>query len=435
MIKAEQVTAEVGDDLVLERLQDISTYTSKKSGSSAGASLCIPPFCEGASTVSGSYNDSKVTGDYASVSEQAGIQAGDGDFQLKVQGHTDLTGAVISSSKLAVKKNLNRLETGTLAARDIENYAKAKASSAGVNLSTDMFTQGKYGVAKGAIGNGLNQGSAKDRTSGQTLTAVSAGEVIIKDELGQLEITGQTVEQAITELNRDTDNTHTAAERLDIQRLERDAEAQQIIKQAVFAEAVKLTDDAYHTMFIKEHKIFEVLLDEDGKSVKNVDGTPQIRELSLEEKKNLKANGAGKVHVAANGIFNNEYDAAMYAAQNNPETAGGPLYIVSFPKTDSLFAELMVAGYQKHLESDFWGLTNSTEQFKEIMQQHGMLGLELDAHSRGAMTVGNAMQSLASNSKKTAVLLSETLVNFYGPAYSAKKSSRSVIWVEWRQAR
>lgn len=129
------------------------------------------------------------------------------------------------------------------------------------------------------------------------------------------------------------------------------------------------------------------------------------------------------MHVAANGIFNNEYDAAMYAAQNNPETAGGPLYIVSFPKTDSLVAEIMVAGYQKHLENDFWGLTNSTEQFKEIMQQHGMLGLELDAHSRGAMTVGNAMQSLASNSKKTAVLLGETLVNFYGPAYSAEKAA------------
>ena len=99
VIKAEQVTAEVGADLILERLQDISTYTSKSSGFSAGASLCIPPFCAGASTVSGSYNSSKVLGDYASVSEQAGIQAGDGGFRLKVKGHTDLTGAVITSSQ------------------------------------------------------------------------------------------------------------------------------------------------------------------------------------------------------------------------------------------------------------------------------------------------------------------------------------------------
>ena len=99
MIKAEQGTAEVGADLILERLQDISTYTSKSSDSSAGASLCIPPFCAGASTVSGSYNSSKVLGDYASVSEQAGIQVGDGGFRLKVKGHTDLTGAVITSSQ------------------------------------------------------------------------------------------------------------------------------------------------------------------------------------------------------------------------------------------------------------------------------------------------------------------------------------------------
>ena len=103
VIKAEQGTAEVGADLILERLQDISTYTSKNSGSSAGASLCIPPFCAGAGagagTVSGSYNNSKVLGDYASVSEQTGIQAGDGGFRLKVKGHTDLTGAVITSSQ------------------------------------------------------------------------------------------------------------------------------------------------------------------------------------------------------------------------------------------------------------------------------------------------------------------------------------------------
>ncbi|HHX34603.1 MAG TPA: hypothetical protein GX719_04955, partial [Gammaproteobacteria bacterium] len=132
VIKAEQVTAEVGGDLILESLQDTSTYTSKSSGSSAGASLCIPPFCAGASTVSGSYNSSKVLGDYASVSEQTGIQAGDGGFQLKIQGHTDLTGAVITSSEQAVQNRLNRLETGTLAVQDVENHSDYKASSSGL---------------------------------------------------------------------------------------------------------------------------------------------------------------------------------------------------------------------------------------------------------------------------------------------------------------
>ena len=85
VIKGEQVAAQVGGDLILESLQNTSTYTSKSSSSSMGASLCIPPFCAGASTVSGSYNSSKVLGDYASVNQQTGIQAGNGGFQLKVK--------------------------------------------------------------------------------------------------------------------------------------------------------------------------------------------------------------------------------------------------------------------------------------------------------------------------------------------------------------
>lgn len=239
-----------------------------------------------------------------------------------MQGYTDLTGALIASSEPAVENELNRLDTGTLAARNIDNYAKAKATSRGVSISTDMFVQGKYGVAKGIVGNGLNQGSAENSSSGQTLSAVSVGEVTIRYKLGQLEKTGQTAEQAIAELNRDVDNSHVAAERLDVQALEGQAEAERIIKQAAFAEAVKFSDDSYHTMFIKEHKMYEVLLDELGKPLL-IDGKPQISELTLEEKKNLKANGTGKVHVAANGIFNDEYDAATYAAQNNPEVTGG----------------------------------------------------------------------------------------------------------------
>ena len=52
MIKDEQVTAQVGGDLILESLQDTSTYKSKSSSSSVGVS-----------TVSGSYHNSKVIGD------------------------------------------------------------------------------------------------------------------------------------------------------------------------------------------------------------------------------------------------------------------------------------------------------------------------------------------------------------------------------------
>ena len=52
-----------------------------------------------------------------------------------MQGHTDLTDAVITSSEQAVQDRLNRLETGTLAVRDIENHSKYKASSSGLVAS------------------------------------------------------------------------------------------------------------------------------------------------------------------------------------------------------------------------------------------------------------------------------------------------------------
>lgn len=84
----------------------------------------------GAISVSGSYSSSNVKGDYASVNEQTAIQAGDGGFQLEVQGHS----AVIVSSDKAVEDNLNRLETGTLAVRDIDNHSDYKASAANVAL-------------------------------------------------------------------------------------------------------------------------------------------------------------------------------------------------------------------------------------------------------------------------------------------------------------
>uniref|UniRef100_UPI003DA0433C hypothetical protein n=1 Tax=Xanthomonas oryzae TaxID=347 RepID=UPI003DA0433C len=43
-------------------------------------------------SASGSYSSNKVNGDFASVKEQSGIQAGDGGFDIRVHGNTDLKG-------------------------------------------------------------------------------------------------------------------------------------------------------------------------------------------------------------------------------------------------------------------------------------------------------------------------------------------------------
>jgi filamentous hemagglutinin len=73
---------------------------------------------------------------------------------------------------------------------------------------------------------------------------------------------------------------------------------------------------------------------------------------------------------------------------------------------------------QKNLENDFWGLTNATEETKLMMLLYGQDGLHLDGHSRGSMTIGNALESIARMPGADGSL-SNTTISFFGPAYNA----------------
>jgi len=170
------------------------------------------------------------------------------------------------------------------------------------------------------------------------------------------------------------------------------------------------SDDAYRNMFLKEHAYYT--LKEDG------EGNKVPHKLTAEEVDELKKSGQ-PIRLGINGIFNDADAAGKYAAQHN--TDGGPVYFLAFPKADTIIGELMIAGYQKFLENDFWGLTNSVVELKNISKTRGDKGLILDAHSRGAMTVGNAMESLEREGTKS--VLTETKINFYGPAYNAQKAA------------
>lgn len=85
----------------------------------------------------------------------------------------------------------------------------------------------------------------------------------------------------------------------------------------------------------------------------------------------------------------------------------------------------MIAGYQKFLENDLTGLTSSTVSTKNIMTQYGQGSLRLDAHSRGSLTVGNAMKSLEKYSDIKAPLKG-TDINLYGPAYNAQTAAKQL---------
>ena len=101
---------------------------------------------------------------------------------------------------------------------------------------------------------------------------------------------------------------------------------------------------------------------------------------------------------------------------------GEAVYLVYYPKADNAISELLVAGYQKFLEGSVGDLTNATQEMKSLMEQYGTEGLNLVGHSLGAMTIGNAMESLA-NEQGARGVLSNTDIKFVGPAYNAQEAA------------
>ena len=99
-------------------------------------SLCIPPFCYGASSVSVSGGAQNIESEYASVGEQSGLRAGDGGFQVKVQGNTTLKGGAITSTDKAIEEGKYRFDKGgALILSDVQNHARYEAQGYEVQVA------------------------------------------------------------------------------------------------------------------------------------------------------------------------------------------------------------------------------------------------------------------------------------------------------------
>ncbi|HCR4097834.1 TPA: VENN motif pre-toxin domain-containing protein [Providencia rettgeri] len=136
-----------------------------------------------------------IHSNYDSVKEQTGIFAGKGGFDVNVKEHTQLDGAVIAST---ADKDKNRLETGTLGWKDIDNKADFTAEHTGGSIGTGgpIGSQLVTNAAGGLLSNANNSGHAE----GTTQSAVSDGTVIVRNEDKQ--------KQDVNELNRDTEHAN-----------------------------------------------------------------------------------------------------------------------------------------------------------------------------------------------------------------------------------
>ena len=235
--KGHTLTAGVGKNLTIASLQDTGSYKSKDRN--AGGSVTVG----NGFSASAHYGQNNVRADFASVTEQSGLFAGDGGFNISVGGHTGLTGAAIASTDKAVRDGRNQLSTGTLASRDIENRSGYDASGfsfgAGYSKPTGQKAGGGSagGVSKDPDGNattgaggipGTEQPgykgwsattpvalSARDDVSSTTRSGISGGDITVRDEAGQQAQTGQTTAETLASLNRDVSSDRDGSNAID----------------------------------------------------------------------------------------------------------------------------------------------------------------------------------------------------------------------------
>ncbi|MHA6844054.1 hemagglutinin repeat-containing protein, partial [Ralstonia pseudosolanacearum] len=228
-----QVVANVGGDLNIESLQDTSTYHTKDQ--SIGGSVTVGFGFSG----SANFSQQKIDSDFASVTEQSGIKAGDRGFQVNVHGNTDLKGAVIASTDKAVQDGVNSLTTATLTQSEIHNRAEYSASSIGIGGGYSYGGGGMMPVGGGSGGGGnTTAGGVGTNQQGQATTGgdkvpgsnvptsgnwsatppvvmgasgsgssvtgsgISGGAIHITDDAKQQVLTGKDGEQTVASVNR-----------------------------------------------------------------------------------------------------------------------------------------------------------------------------------------------------------------------------------------
>ena len=485
------------ENLKIESLQDKSSYHGKQMNVSASVTVGYG-FAAG-----GSFNKSKVNTDYASVNEQAGIFAGNDGYDINVKNKVSSVGGAILSS---APKEKNQMTAEDFEYSNIENYSNAKSSAMGLmggfsvdrdqtsdedkalnkiyrgedrkgetfeqanpnkanqslvkfGLGTDdVHSTDLYAAAKIGLANLASNRSQSENNQSTTNAVISDGNFNIASTQGK---------QNIETIKKSTEQEVNKLEKVDHAKMQKEVEQDVATIQAFAKNVGGVTDEAYRTMFIAEHRMFTHKVDAKGDPIedpeilkkineeadaKGLDRTKYLKqqlekgrniyllhELSDQERNQLQkvtytdpktGKTESKYVVAFNGIFNDHNAAAKFAVQNyiagRDDKTGNidqkvykDVYFVHHPEAKNGLSELLVAGYEKMFETSFGnllGMDNSTLQAMNIMKQYGKDDLYVGAHSRGTLTVSNALKALNTEDNREKKLLSNTSVKMVGPA-------------------
>ena len=190
--------------LRIRSVQDTETYQGKQQNGNVQVTLGY------GLSASGSYSQSKIRADHASVTGQSGIYAGEDGYQIKVGDNTDLKGGIITSGKSAEDKGKNLFQTATLTHSDIQNHSRYEGKSFGIGasvaISGESMGQNRpadsgpgirlIDVSKGQNNNNaIGYGSDGDSKNSTTRSGINTRNIHITDEAGQLARTGGTAEE------------------------------------------------------------------------------------------------------------------------------------------------------------------------------------------------------------------------------------------------
>ena len=485
------------ENLNIESLQDKSSYHGKQMNVSGSVTVGYG-FAAG-----GSFSKSKINADHASVNEQAGIFAGNDGYDINVKNKvSSIGGAIISSAQ----KEKNQMTAEDFEYSNIENYSNAKSSAMGLmggfsvdrdqtsdedkalnkiyrgddrkgetfeqanpnkanqslvkfGLGTDdVHSTDLYAAAKIGLANLASNSSQSENNQSTTNAVISDGNFNIASTQGK---------QNIETIKKSTEQEVNKLEKVDHAKMQKEVEQDVATIQAFAKNVGGVTDEAYRTMFIAEHRMFTHKVDEKGERIrdskliedinkeadaKGIDrevyleqqlgkgrNIYQLHELSDQERNQLQkvtytdpktGKTESKYVVAFNGIFNDRNSAAKFAVQNyiagRDDKTGNidqkiykDVYFVHHPEAKNGLSELLVAGYEKMFETSFGnllGMDNSSLQAMNMMKQYGKDDLYLGSHSRGTLTLSNALKALNTEDNRAKKLLSGTTIKMVGPA-------------------